>query len=532
MEGESARKDAILFIVSSILAGDYDIRSLKRQACKEHRLVSFIRNTEILALFPPDRLNPQIIALLRKKPVKTLSGVTPVAVMIKPEGSCTHSCIYCPAAGLAPKSYTGFEPAARRGRQYAFDPYAQAAGRVRQFEEGGHPADKCEVIVMGGTFLETNPEYRVSFIKGVYDGLNGFCSDTLAEAEEANEAARHRVVGLTIETRPDVCASHIQEMLSYGATRVELGVQHADDSIYRTVKRGHTVQDVADATRELKDAAFKVLYHVMPGLPGSDRKKDIAFVKRLFEDERFCPDMLKIYPALVIGGTGLERWYGEGSFTPYTSEEAADVISEMYRYIPKYVRVMRIQRDIPLQKIVAGVSNGNLRELVDAKMGEKGIIPEEIRSREIGLNSRNSGDGKDRGSRKGTAADLSGFHIRRLDYKASGGQESFISYENGDGIIAGFIRLRMHGASEGAAFIRELHVYGQEASLEQAPEGDAGCEAGAQHKGLGANLLREAEGIARTAGMERMLIISGVGARGYYRKHGYERTGPYMGKTL
>ncbi len=509
MDRASDRKEAILSIINRILEGEYDLSLLKHEASRRYALDPFIRNSEILALFPKGKLTPKIQALLIKKPTKTLSGVTPVAVMILPQGSCRHGCIYCPAAGLAPKSYTGFEPAARRGRQFNFDPYLQAESRVKSLEEAGHPTDKCEVIVMGGTFLQTDTDYKQNFIKGVYDGLNGFRSDSLQAAQDANEHGKmHRVIGLTIETRPDVCVGHIGEMLSYGATRVELGVQHPDDDIYLAIKRGHTVKDVSDATRELKDAAFKVLYHIMPGLPGSDKTKDVAFSKLLFEDERFRPDMLKIYPTLVIGGTELESLYKEGKYTPYSTEEAADVISEMYRNIPKYVRVMRIQRDIPLQKIEKGVSNSNLRELVEAKLREKGVIPKEIRSREIGL--------------LGRRFDPKSFSVARMDYAASGGKEVFLSSESEDGLIAGFIRLRL--PSEGAALIRELHVYGSEAPLEQRGK--------VQHKGIGSNLLKEAEEIARGSGKEKMLIISGVGVRDYYRKFGYSREGYYMAKGL
>jgi elongator complex protein 3 len=517
MNQASDRKEAILSIISRILGGEHDIRILKHETSRKYALDRFIRNSEILAAFPEGSLTPNIRALLLKKPTKTLSGVTPVAVMILPEGSCRHGCIYCPAAGLAPKSYTGFEPAARRGRQYQYDPYLQAASRVKNLEETGHPTDKCEVIVMGGTFLQTDPGYKEMFIKGVYEGLNGFRSDTLEEAQKANEHGdQHRVIGLTIETRPDVCIGHIDEMLSYGATRVELGVQHADDSIYRIINRGHTVKDVVDATKELKDAAFKVLYHIMPGLPGSDKEKDVAFSKLLFEDERFKPDMLKIYPTLVIGGTELETWCKEGRYTPYTTEEAADVISEMYRNIPKYVRVMRIQRDIPLQKIEKGVSKSNLRELVEAKLREKGIIPKEIRSREIGL--------------RGSRFDPGSFSIQRMDYAASGGKEIFVSSENEDGLIAGFIRMRFPPEareqikSDGLALIRELHVYGSEVPIDQ--------QGKVQHKGIGSNLLKEAESIARESGKENMLIISGVGVRDYYKKSGYSLEGYYMAKKL
>ncbi|MDD5172237.1 MAG: tRNA uridine(34) 5-carboxymethylaminomethyl modification radical SAM/GNAT enzyme Elp3 [Candidatus ainarchaeum sp.] len=515
-----SRREAVDLIISRIISGERNLDRIKRQACKRFAISSMIKNPEILARFPKNKLTPEMHSLLLKKPTKTLSGVTPIAVMIKPQGSCSHGCIYCPAAGLAAKSYTGFEPAALRARQYAFNPARQASERARQLEEGGHPADKCEVIVMGGTFLETPKVYRRSFIKGIYDGLNGKKSKTLAEAILINEKTKtHRVVGLTMETRPDVCIPYISEMLSYGATRVELGVQHADDKIYALINRGHNVKDVIDATRELKDAGFKVLYHIMPGLPGSGKAKDIAFVRKLFNNPEFRPDMLKIYPTLVIPGTGLEKMTKEGTYHPYSAEEAADIISQFYRYIPPYVRVMRIQRDIPAGKISDGVKKSNLRELVEIELREKHIAPNEIRYREIGLQRRKND------------ARVADFEMKTLVYDASGGKEVFVSYENDENLIAGFIRLRLPSDNAGKsvggrALIRELHVYGQEVPLKESPGTSA------QHHGLGSRLLAEAERIAKDMGKEKMLVISGVGVREYYRRHGYRRVGPYMGKKL
>ncbi len=511
-----SRQKAIDSIIRRILAGDADAHSLdwiKRAECKRFCIANMIKNPEILCRFPKDRLNPETRALLLKRPTRTLSGVTPVAVMIKPQGSCAHSCIYCPSTNLAAKSYSGFEPAALRSRQAGFDPYIQASGRVAQYEGAGHPADKCEVIVMGGTFLEMDRDYKRSFIKGVYDGLNGSVSTTMEEAISSNESAKHRAIGLTLETRPDVCAAHIPEMLSYGATRVELGVQHADDRIYKTIRRGHTVKDVVASTRALKDASFKVLYHIMPGLPGSSKKKDISFVRKLFSSAGFRPDMLKIYPTLVLEGTPLKEMADRGVFEPYSTEEAADVISEFYRNIPPYVRVMRIQRDIPSPLIAGGVKKSNLRELVERRIAEKGIAPKEIRFREAGLQGKR-------------APDPRGFAMRRIEYGASGGKETFLSFENKDDLIAAFIRLRFPGkkGEPDAALIRELHVYGCELPLN--------ARGGIQHSGFGSSLLHEAESVARGEGWGRMRIISGVGAREYYRRFGYSLCGPYMEKKL
>jgi elongator complex protein 3 len=353
-------------------------------------------------------------------------------------------------------------------------------------------------------------------VKGVYDGLNGKKSKSLETAEKFNESASHRAIGLTIETRPDVCTrEHIDEMLSYGATRVELGVQHPDDKIYKLVNRGHFVSHVVEATKDLKDSAFKIVYHIMPGLPGSNKKKDIAMVKQLFSDPRFQPDMLKIYPTLVMPNTKLHEMMVAGKFTPYTTEEAADVISEFYRYIPSYVRVMRVQRDIPVGNISEGVKKSNLREMVEKEIKNKKIIPAEIRIREVGLQNKKTDN----------------LHLTRIDYEASGGKEIFLSYETADNYIAGFVRLRIPSESfreeiDGeTALIRELHVYGKEIEL--------GASGAVQHKGIGKKLLEEAERIAKEEfNRTNMIVISGVGVREYYYKLGYSPCGAYVGKKL
>lgn len=518
------RKKAVSEAAAGLLGGRKDLDLLKREVCSKYGISRVIRNSELLAAIPAGRLGECLKKSLIKKPSRTLSGITSIAVMIRPDGSCRERCIYCPFTGKAAKSYTGEEPAALRARQHGFDPYGQVRSRIAQLAGMGHPTQKCEVILMGGTFLRMGPDYKRSFVKGIYDGLNGRKAPTLAAAMRRNETSAHRAVGFTFETRPDACGkAQIDEMLSYGATRVELGVQHPDDRIYAAIRRGHKVSDVVGATRLLKDSAFKVLYHVMPGLPLSGRKKDISMVKRLFSDERFRPDMLKIYPTLVIPGTGLAALASRGGYEPYSSEEAADIIAEFHRHIPPYVRVMRIQRDIPAGLISGGVRKSNLRQLVDARLKEKRIRSMEIRSREVGLRpaSKECANG----------SGMPPFSLRRIRYRASGGEEHFLSFENPERLIAGFIRMRIPGESHRpeitgeTALVRELHVYGREAPLEE--DGDV------QHRGLGGRLLLEAERLAaERRGMKRMLVISGVGVRGYYFRHGYTRLGPYVAKAL
>ncbi len=508
------RERTVEYIIGQILEGRRDIHKIKREAALKFS-AGMIRNSEILDK-GKGRLPKEVLATLRKKPVRTGSGVTPLAIMIKPDGSCKHNCIYCPFTGKAARSYTGNEPAAMRAVQAGFEPDMQVKSRLKQYAEMGHPTDKCEIIIMGGTFLEMPEEYKKDFIKRTYDALNGSESADLEEAVARNERAEHRAVGLTVETRPDVCGKkEIDEMLSYGATRVELGVQHPDDEIYARVNRGHGVEDVVKSTELLKNAGFKVLYHIMPGITGANPEKDIGMVKKLFFDERFRPDMLKIYPTLVIEGTELHAMMERGEYKPYTSEEAADVIAEFFRYIPKYVRVMRIQRDIPANLIFSGVRKSNLRELVHSRIKEKGIEPHEIKWREVGLKDRN----------------LDEFSVKRLDYRASGGDEIFLSYENSEGLLAGFVRLRINGMEscrseiDDCALIRELHIYGAETEI--------GGEGPVQHRGIGKLLLENAEKIAKEEfDRKKMIVISGVGAREYYYRHGYKKEGRYVSRKL
>jgi len=557
-----SRSEAIEFVIKSMKKGNTEVERIKLAAARRFKLEKILRNSEIIARLSSHE-RERLLPFLRKRPMRTASGVTPIAVMIRPEGSCPYSCIYCPT-GLAAKSYTGFEPAALRARQEDFDPVRQVRNRLKHYEECGHPTDKCEIILMGGTFLRMPSSYKRLFVKGIYDGLNGKKSKNLQIAKKQNETVHHRAIGLTIETRPDVCGKEeINEILEYGATRVELGVQHPDDRIYKTINRGHGTNDVIVATSLLKDSAFKVLYHLMPGLPGSNKTKDISMVKRLFSDERFRPDMLKIYPALVMSGTGLELMANRGEYEPYNTEEAADVISEFYRHIPSYVRVMRVQRDIPTGLIGKGVHNSNLRQFVEEMIKKKRIKSREIRSREIGI--------------AGKGSELQEFKMKKTEYNASGGKEVFLSFENRKSIIAGFLRLRIGNEpfrkeiDESTALIRELHVYGSEMEIgkhgshlisplasdrlpraprvrhqEDAaptwPEGHGGpaietsiarqvAKSGVQHSGLGSDLLHEAERLASEHfDKKRMIVISGVGAREYYKKQGYMPKGPYMAK--
>ncbi|MCX6773792.1 MAG: tRNA uridine(34) 5-carboxymethylaminomethyl modification radical SAM/GNAT enzyme Elp3 [Candidatus Micrarchaeota archaeon] len=508
---------AIKFIIGQLLLGKNDLNRIKKEASEKFGLKDMPKTSDIFRIFPKGKLDKETRKLLFRKPMRTASGVTPIAVMVKPGKSCRWNCIYCPVGNrLAPKSYTGYEPAARRARSVGFDPKKQVETRLMHYRIQGHPTDKCEIIIMGGTFLNMPKKYQKDFIKSIYDTLNGKKSKSLEIAKAKNEKARHRMIGLTLETRPDVCSErNIDDALSYGATRVELGVQHPDDKIYRMICRGHSVKEVAKATERLKDSGFKVCYHIMPGILGSNKKKDIGMMKKLFNDQRFKPDMLKIYPTLVTKGTKLYDIYRKGKYSPYSAQEASEVISEMYRHIPYYARIMRIQRDIPTNLLEAGVENSNLREMVERKAIEKEIEIKEIRFREPKYLDKKTK-----------------LMLFRQDYKASNGKEIFLSFEDEKRKnIFGFVRLRIPHRpfvpeiDKKTGLIRELHVYGMEAEI--------GKEGDIQHKGLGKRLLKEAEKIAKNEfGMKRLAVISGVGAREYYYRLGYEKDGNYVSRIL
>ncbi len=458
-----------------------------------------------------------------KKLDRTISVVTPVAAMTRPM-KCPGQCLYCPTFANTPRSYTPESPAVFRARRCDYDPSQQVALRLHVLEEMGHPTDKVELIIMGGTFLAQPLDYQYEFIKGCYDALNERESATLEEAKRLNEAANHRCTGLCIETRPDWCREEeVERMLEFGTTRVELGVQTLDDDIYRLVRRGHLVEDVIRATSLLKEHGFKVYYHWMPGLPGSSPEQDLELSKKLFDDAHFRPDGLKLYPTMVVEGTELEKWYQEGRFIPYDFDTMVNLLVDIKAMVPRYVRISRVLRDIPPQFITGGPKN-SLRGLLRERLQERGLECQCIRCREYGHRAR---DGWEIGEPQ----------MVRMDYEASGGREIFLSFEDERETLFGLLRMRIQDRpvpvlgpeQEGnLAIIRELHTFGPEVPLaEQRPDA-------AQHKGIGRALLREAERIAAEefrAG--QMLVLSGVGAREYYRtESGYRSLGEYMVKEL
>lgn len=451
---------------------------------------------------------------VQKKPTRTISGVAPLAVMLPPK-PCKHgSCLYCPSLN-APQSYTPESPAVLRAKQFEYDAFRQVSARLESLKMMNHPTDKIELIVMGGTFLNFPREFQFKFIKDCYDALNEKRSKTLEEAKKTNENSKHRCVALCIETRPDFCSdSQIKDMLEWGTTRVEIGVQAIDDKIYKKINRGHTVKDVIDATRRLKIAGFKVGYHLMPGLPGSNYKKDVVLFKKIFSSDDFRPDQIKIYPCQVLKGAGLEKLYYTRKYVPYNKEQLQKFLIDFMKIVPEYCRVMRIMREIPSNYLVAGVSDIGLRKSLEEGIRDKKLKIKEIRFREIGFALRDF--------RKINTA----INIKKKVYSASNGKEIFLEAVNKDGILFGLLRLRLD--KKVPAMVRELHVYGPTLNLGE--HGDNSW----QHKGLGKKLMAEAEKISKKAGYKKIKIISGVGVREYYKNLGYklDKELIYMQKEL
>jgi elongator complex protein 3 len=495
------------------------VLKIVRQVASEYHLHTIPRNEHIIHYLQDDRYR----RLLLVKPAKTASGVAVIAVMPKPY-RCPHGrCIYCPG-GIefnTPLSYTGTEPATKIAQRFSYDPYQQVHSKIEQLQSRGHDTGKTEVVVVGGTFPFMPGDYQREFAKSCYDALNGNKSLTLQQAIATNETADNRCVGFTVETKPDYCKeSHIDLMLELGVTRIEIGIQSLNNKVYRLVNRGHTLDDVVYAFKIARDAGYKIVAHMMPGLPGSSSKKDIEDFRRLFKDDAFKPDMLKIYPTLVLENTGLFNMHRSGKYQAYSDEELVNVIVEAKKAVPEWVRIMRIQREIESKDIIAGPNSGNLRQIVFKKLREQGYRCKCIRCRETGLQRRYPSEDE--------------IILRRIDYSASKGSEIFLSYETkvGDTIL-GFLRLRKvarpHRAElDGSAIVRELHIYGQAISIGISDRRDS-----YQHKGLGMRLLKEAERISKDDfGVDKIAIISAVGTRQYYKKFGYQQDGPYVSKEL
>jgi len=547
----------------------------KNALAKAHGLNGAPQDSVILMSLPPD--TAQIVReRLKTHAVRTHSGVTVIAIMTKPM-RCPHGkCTYCPggpgsAFGDTPQSYTGHEPATMRGRRAQYDAYVQVFNRLEQYIISGHDPQKAEIILMGGTFPSYPDEYQDEVIHGVFQALNDFSSlfyhdgegsthtrfdeeafkifyelpgsvhdvervtriqerirhekstspratGSISDLQRENETASIRCVGLTIETRPTHArTSHALRMLAQGCTRVELGVQTTVDEVLTAVHRDHTSVETKAAIAELRDLGFKLNYHLMLGLPGMHPERDLTALREIFTDPAYRPDMVKIYPCLVMPGTKLYLDFQAGTYRPYTTAESAAVIAQAKAFIPHWVRVMRVQRDIPTKVTTAGVDRTNLRQEVDAERERRGIVCACIRCREP----------------KGAVASDVHPTLRTTVYEAAGGTEHFI--EELDAVsnaLLGFCRLRFPARTDlhssigpESALIRELHVYGTATGI-----GDDGA---VQHRGTGRRLMAEAERIAFNAKKQKMVVIAGVGVRQYYiERLGYHHDREYVSKDL
>lgn len=533
-------------ILEKVLTGEIEnenqLNKAKKDVSKRHHLASLPRNGDIIIQGSPEE-QAIIKEFLRRKPVRTISGVAVIAVMTSP-APCPHGvCLPCPGGPnstfKSPQSYMGREPATMRAIQHEFDPYAQVRSRLSQLKEIGHDVEKVELIVMGGTFSARSLDYQEWFIKRCLEAMNDFTGKEwrerawrigrslpyipLEEVQKANEKAEIRNVGITFETRPDWASEkHVDEFLRLGGTKVELGVQSVYDFVLTRMQRGHGVSEIIRANQILRDSAFKVGFHMMPHLPGSNSNLDLRGFKKLFEDSRFRPDYLKIYPTLVTEGTPLYRLWEAGKYEALSDEEAAGLIADVKEILPKWVRLQRIQRDIPAYQIIAGVRKSNLRQLAEEKLREKGGKCRCIRCREVGHTSL-----------KGRKINQKDIELTVETYEACGGTENFIAFEDliAD-VLIGFTRMRFPAAPyrpelQDAALIRELHVYGS-----MVPIGKGAKQKEWQHRGYGKELLEHAEKIALENGYRKLSIISGIGAREYYRKFGYVLDNVYMSKVL
>ncbi len=436
--------------------------------------------------------------------------------------------VYCPGGPdsdfeYSTQSYTGYEPTSMRAIRARYNPYLQTRNRVDQLKRLGHDVDKVEFIIMGGTFMSLDKEYRDYFIRNLHDALSGHTSANVSEAVKYSEMSKTKCIGITIETRPDYCLRpHLSSMLEYGCTRLEIGVQSVFEDIARDTNRGHTVGSVMKCFQLAKDTGFKVVSHMMPDLPNMGPERDMNGFVEFFENPSFRPDGLKIYPTLVIRGTGLYELWKTGQYKNYSPDALIDIVAKILSLVPPWTRIYRIQRDIPMPLVTAGVEHGNLRELALSRMKDLGLKCRDVRTREVGIVSFTEKIHPDQ------------VELIRRDYVANDGWETFLAYEDPmQDILIGLLRLRkctegtFRPELQNASIVRELHVYGSVVPINERDPTKF------QHKGYGTLLMEEAERIAREEhGSTKLAVISGVGTRNYYRKLGYELDGPYVSKML
>lgn len=489
---------------------DVDLNKLKTRISSKYGLDTSPRLVDIIAAVPADA-KTKLLPKLKAKPIRTASGIAVVAVMCKPH-RCPHInmtgniCVYCPGGPdsdfeYSTQSYTGYEPTSMRAIRARYDPFLQTRHRVDQLKQLGHSVDKVEFIVMGGTFMSLPDEYRDYFIRNLHDALSGHISNNVDEAVRFSERSKTKCIGITIETRPDYCLKkHLSDMLRYGCTRLEIGLQSVYEDVAHDTNRGHTVRAVCESFRFSKDAGFKVIAHMMPDLPNVDLERDIEQFTELFENPAFRIDGLKIYPTLVIRGTGLYELWKTGRYKSYPPSTLIDLIARILALIPPWTRVYRVQRDIPMPLVTSGVEHGNLRELALARMKDFGTDCRDVRTREVGIQQIHN--------------KIQPYEVEliRRDYYANDGWETFLSYEDPtQDILVGLLRLRKCSSEvfrpelkNSCSIVRELHVYGSVVPV------NARDPTKFQHQGFGMLLMEEAERIAREEhGSHKIAVISG-----------------------
>jgi len=510
-----------------------ELMLVKRKIAKRFG-VGILSNLEVLKYYQEQvklgtiKSDREYLNLLRKRAIRTMSGIAPVAVLTKPY-ECPGNCAFCPTEKDVPQSYLSNEPAVMRAIRCGYNPYIQVQDRLKALVANGHEPTKIELIVIGGTWSYLPKKYQYWYIANLFAAANDFQSslsfprrresrkqkykrsmslarlqEVLLKEQKRNEKAKYKIIGLTLETRPDyINDKELQEMRTFGCTRVEIGVQIIDDKILKLNKRESTVADISKATKLLRDYGFKITYHLMPALPGATAKIDLARFKQLFSDERFQPDQIKFYPTVVTKGSLLYRWWKTGKYKPYSEKVLKKLIIDCKKQVPEHVRIIRLIRDIPGESIMAGNKITNLRQV----MQQEGVECSCIRCREA----------------KDKQLITKNVELKINKYKVSSGEEYFISYSSKDNkTLYAFCRLCL--LENGVAMIRELHVYGELVGI--------GDQKKTQHAGLGKKLLKKAEDIAKNNNCAKVKVISGVGVRGYYRKFGYRLDDTYMVKKL
>jgi len=556
-----------------------DLEKLKNAFARREKIRT-IQNRDLIVVAREKNLKipPSLQKLIQKRTVRTISGVSPIGILTKPH-PCPGNCVYCPTETRMPKSYLKSQPAAARAFRHKFHPFEQVRSRIRALEESGHPTSKLEVIVMGGTWSFLPKKYQNWFVREIFRAANEEKTfpfkKTLQNLQKINETARRRVIGLTLETRPDwIAEPELARMRNFGCTRIEIGVQTLDDAVQKLTKRGHFKKDVARAMKLMKNYGFKVCFHLMPGLPGSNPEKDLKWMREIFENPDFRPDFIKIYPCQVLPHSELAKIWRAGKFQPYDDATIVKLLVQFQAFVPEYCRIMRLLRDIPVKNVISGAKFSNLRQIIENQpkklreivgdeffdahdLGNVSNFFRDIRAREIGFSKLSTprlekpleNQIVDFATAKNTQNSTPGLkkttdlpiplepELVRRDYPASDGIETFLSFESHDRRhLFALLRLRrpsidfepefFRSALKNSALVREVHSYGEEISVGE------GVGAG-QHRGFGRKLLAEAEKIAREEwNLKKIAVIAGVGAREYYRKFGYKLQSGYMVKKL